>query len=234
MKYKETLVVKPAKVPQEAPLIIAFSGINGNVPDTVFEFTTALEEFSDCSRIYVRDPYQAWYQMGITDIHRSTVYLGTVLANKIDTLWPTRVITIGSSAGGYAAILYAWMLQADTALAFMPQTFLDSENRTRYKDTRWPTRITRAQHAYANNLDLAVPLSQVEHSYPTYYVYYCKRHRLDRAHAMHIRKCPGVKLVPQNCEIHNVAGWLKKHKLLQKTINRRVKRGISEGPHHSA
>lgn len=44
---------------------------------------------------------------------------------------------MGTSAGGYAALLFGYLLEADTAVAFAPQTFISPQERKRYGETRW-------------------------------------------------------------------------------------------------
>ena len=50
-------------------------------------------------------------------------------SREIDAVAPAKVVTIGSSMGGYAAVRAGVALNADAALAFSPQVLLDVEDR---------------------------------------------------------------------------------------------------------
>lgn len=81
-----------------------------------------------------------------------------------------RVITYGSSMGGYAALRYAVACSADTAIALSPQFSVDP--RVTPWETRWQADVARTRFAeppYAGA--------------PTAYVFYDPRQALDARHA---------------------------------------------------
>ena len=51
------------------------------------------------------------------------------LALEVAALRPSRVVTIGSSMGGYAAVRAGLALNADAAVAFSPQVLIDASHR---------------------------------------------------------------------------------------------------------
>lgn len=69
--------------------------------------------------IFIRDVFKQWYLAGINANINTPEKLATFL--KQETQGYTNVITLGSSAGGYAAILYGALIGAQTVLAFNPQ-----------------------------------------------------------------------------------------------------------------
>lgn len=69
--------------------------------------------------IFIRDVFKQWYLGGININIDSPEKLAAFL--KQETQGYTKVITLGSSAGGYAAILYGSLIGAQTVLAFNPQ-----------------------------------------------------------------------------------------------------------------
>ncbi len=74
--------------------------------------------------IFVRDVFKQWYFKGINkDIPDQDALL--VFLQK-ETLGYHRVVTVGSSAGGYAAILFGCQLNAFKIYAFSPQISLTS------------------------------------------------------------------------------------------------------------
>ena len=69
--------------------------------------------------LFCRDTFQAWYCRGTPDA-RTGGFAAVVAAlrSEIDALRPARVVTIGASMGGYAAVRAALALGADELLAF--------------------------------------------------------------------------------------------------------------------
>lgn len=68
--------------------------------------------------IYVRDIYKSWYIKGINASASSIERAANIINNEIGK---KRFITVGSSAGGYGAILFGIMLNAEYVIAFSPQ-----------------------------------------------------------------------------------------------------------------
>ena len=109
-------------------LIIAFAGI-GVVPEGErreirWEFENALHVIPDAHVMFVKDTSLSWYnaQDGRSDL--VSILRSYRTSNNI-----TRTATIGLSMGGFAAILFGSLIDADIALAFCPQTVSNlSEN----------------------------------------------------------------------------------------------------------
>lgn len=68
--------------------------------------------------IFVRDIYKQWYLTGINAEINNPEKLLDFLRNETAGY---KVITLGSSAGGYAAVLYGSLLQADQVMIFNAQ-----------------------------------------------------------------------------------------------------------------
>lgn len=69
--------------------------------------------------IFIRDVFKQWYLTGINHKINSPEKLVEFLRNETKEFGT--ITTIGSSAGGYAAILYGSLINAKTAIAFNPQ-----------------------------------------------------------------------------------------------------------------
>ena len=81
--------------------------------------------------IYVRDIHKIWYTYGISakvDTIDKTLELLKCLTEKY------KVVTVGSSAGGYMAVLTAIKLQAQYCLNFSGQYRIDEELKNPYTD----------------------------------------------------------------------------------------------------
>lgn len=68
--------------------------------------------------IFVRDVFKQWYLMGINSTINTPKKLAEFLRKETEGY---NIVTVGSSAGGYAAILYGSLLDAKYVLAFNPQ-----------------------------------------------------------------------------------------------------------------
>jgi len=94
----------------------------------------ALDEFAGSGRahhcLFVSDLRRTWYNgTGLAE------EICRIVRQKAKALGVRRIITIGNSMGGFGAILFARLLQADTAIAFTPQYSFDS--RIVPGETRW-------------------------------------------------------------------------------------------------
>ncbi len=103
-----------------APVIIAFSSVNSNG----FSFYKNLEALPH-SKIYIRDPADRWFQRGIAPGLDTPDLLAGHLRGVLHSLRPQRVVTMGASMGGYAALLFGHLLRASAVFAMSPQTIID-------------------------------------------------------------------------------------------------------------
>lgn len=118
-------------------LIVSFAGNGlayGGVPK--FEFINFLKQhFTHIdAQFYIDNSCQCYHHgmQGIsTNIDETVEYLRKAFEGY------ERVICLGSSAGGYAAILFGSLLKVDYVIAFIPQTILTSPNRDeRYRNLK--------------------------------------------------------------------------------------------------
>ena len=105
-------------------LIISFAGLAKGVGNsTQFEFLKFLEKnFIDAERQFYRDINNKWYHFGIENISNNIDETVIFLSEQIKDF--KKVIFIGSSCGGYAAILFGSLLNINTVIAFRPQTMI--------------------------------------------------------------------------------------------------------------
>jgi tetratricopeptide (TPR) repeat protein len=118
----ETFSVLPAKDASCKRAAVVFSSLNANG----FSFYNLFEQFSDnIHRIYLRDPFDQWYDQGISD---EVPDWDAVIAKTMEALKELDVkhfMTFGASMGGYAALRFAAQCDADLCIALSPQTLLD-------------------------------------------------------------------------------------------------------------
>ena len=191
-------------------LLVAFGGIAAGIGMPPFEFFRLVNDLS-VKKLFVRDLEQAWYHRGLpgiaTDIHGAAKYLAELIAEQ----GVGRTVFVGNSMGGYAAILFGTLLQANVAHAFAPQTFLDKTSRMLSLDRRWRGQIRKLQRTPnidASLLDLRRLLSQTQSGIETH-VHFSALHRLDCIHAQRLRATANVTLHSYPLDGHNLVRHLR-------------------------
>lgn len=98
-----------------------------------FEFLKSLNEwFPQYDKKFIIDIHQCWYHKGIGGLSSSIDETKVVLEKLIEGY--KKVIFLGVSAGGYAAILFGSLLKIRNVVAFSPQTVLSNPVVQKYKN----------------------------------------------------------------------------------------------------
>ncbi|MEL6642296.1 MAG: hypothetical protein AAFQ79_00060 [Pseudomonadota bacterium] len=188
-------------------LVVFFAGLGGNSPHAKFQFIeSSSRQIGDVGRMFVRDKEKAWYQFGAPPTAQSISELGMQLKHHIAESGASKVVFLGGSMGGFAAILFSSLLGIGSAIAFSPQTFLDPVNRLRHGDHRWTKDVARLWWKSLGRercWDL-LPVLRRQRPPVGITVYYAAHHRLDRAHAMRLGAIPNVNLVGIESRDHNI------------------------------
>lgn len=135
---KHASYLEDVHIPGET-LVISFSGqAEANVVPT-FEFFEALHWLETDYRVklnkfFIRDVNNNWYHRGIEGVGATVDEVAAFLRGRIEALKPRKIVTIGNSMGGYAAILFGALLGADQIIAFCPRAFLDTRRAVAYND----------------------------------------------------------------------------------------------------
>lgn len=122
-------------------LVISFGFVSWDRrPD--FDFYGRLKKLDSTmgrptNRILVRDCSNSWYHREIPGLGRHVDEVANSLRRMVQAIGPSKVITIGQSMGGYAAIMFGALLQVDRVLAFGPLSFLCPKQAITYHDRRW-------------------------------------------------------------------------------------------------
>lgn len=190
-------------------LLITFAGISGAVGLYPFEFFKITKGF-DIDKIFIRDLEQSWYHKGMKDISNSIEDSAKYLKSIIKANKYKKVVCLGNSMGGYAAILIGYLIKADIVLSFSPQTFLDEKNREKYKDNRWQEQIA----ALPKNIDEKyLDLSKLLRPNKTKInIYYSLQERIDVEHVNKIKNLKNVNLFAYENGGHQLVQFLKKSK----------------------
>ena len=197
---------------RDPAVAIAFGGLAGRfggIPP--FEFLNLISDIP-AYKIFLRDPYGLWYHNGIPGIGNSIREVAHYLRGQCLLRGARRIVTIGNSAGGYAAILFGILIQADEVQAFSPQTRLlhlsdfPSENLNQLHQN------TRAEKSF---LDLRDVLLKEGSTSTKICISYAQYDPTDVRHALHLANLPNVRLFNYPWPRHNLVKMLKEYGLLK-------------------
>jgi pimeloyl-ACP methyl ester carboxylesterase len=211
-------------------LVISFGFVAWDQPPR-FDFygrTKKLEKLiqKPLNRILVRDFANAWYHRSIPGLGANVDQVASRLQQLIQQIAPGRVITVGQSMGGYAAILFGQLLGVDKVLAFGSLSFLNSAEALAIGDTRWLAvmEALEADPPEVGYFDLLQLCQNSSHS-PAIEIIYGQqldpdslgRINLDDFHAQRMSALP-------NCTIHPYAE--SGHAVVQYLIDRGLIDGV--------
>jgi len=216
---------------QSDDLYLFFSGLNRHSETAVFEFTRSTRELT-ANKIYIRDPFQLWYQAGFPDKSTNVKESAQQLQTLISQIPANRIIACGNSMGGYAAILFGWLLQVDEVHAFSPKSVISPWKRLLLLDIgiraallrRDPFLVKRiwALHRQPNTcndyLDLRKTLRQ-PNGRSQYHLYYAGDSRRERFQSTRLAKLPGIHLHAHRHDRHDLVKVLKREGKLLETFH---------------
>ena len=201
-------------------LLLAFGGMVGRIGIPPFEFFS-LAGTIPVKRLFVRDLRQAWYHRGVPHHGRTLAEVAASLRRLIAPHHLERLVVAGTSAGGYAALVFGTLLGADTVLCFAPQTVLDLELLAGMGDHRWDHRLEPL--AAAGDLDprfadLRSVLPAARCADTAYRIYFDEALRADRLHAERLAGIEGVRLYRFGRGSHNMARSLRERGALARVL----------------
>jgi hypothetical protein len=208
--------------PESDVVMIAFGGLKHSIAgEPPFEFLKALGD-TPVKQVFARDVAQVWYQSGVPGLGTDIASTTEGLRDLVGSTGATRLVTMGTSAGGFGAILFGCLLGADAVIAFGPQTFITDELRTRHGDERWPRNIERI-HRTIPEADRTLDVADVVAAAPgtPVHVYVGTREPLDPVHADHLAGFPNVHVERFDCG-HNVAKHLRDTGVLDQIVDQHI------------
>jgi hypothetical protein len=177
-------------------VLVCFGGLSGGLSGPPFEFLRLTGGLT-VTRVFVRDLHQSWYQRGIAGLGPDLPSSARALSTMLDDLGGRRRVFAGTSAGGFAAMLYGSLIGADRVVAFSPQTTLLRVQRLALRDRRWRLQVESACHAAVSRSHLDLRAARRAGFRPEATIYYGTGDRRDTAHALRLRGCEGVTLAPR-------------------------------------
>lgn len=142
-------------------LIITFSGMGWKSSLPTFIFYNFLKLYENIDKLFLRDIKMRYY---LTGLKNNTNTLGETI-EFIRRLTTTKkykkIIALGCSAGGYAAILFGNILNFSKIIAFSPQTVLNDKKESLIGDVynahntcKWLQNLHKQDVEYQKALDL--------------------------------------------------------------------------------
>jgi hypothetical protein len=195
-------------------LIIAFTGFQGALNVPVFDFLSATGLLG-ASRILLRDPSHLLYMRGCRPDAPGLAGLHRRLAREINRLAPEHVTCVGTSSGGYAAILYGHLLGADRVHAFAPIVYASGWLTLFNGDWKhFRTRVMARHLAY----ELMFPwlwkyrnlpqLLRAWNGTTEYTIHVCADNKDDMSRIEVFSGIPHVEISAHPCSTHQVAKYL--------------------------
>lgn len=178
-------------------LCYVFHGMAGALqmqPLTVLRETGLIRTNLILLKDYYRFCYHAGLNREITDVD---AIIARLRRCREELPQVRQTFCLGTSVGGYAAILFGHYLQVDVVCAFGPATLINLDDLKKYGGCKDVWRITE-QHR-----DLARLLAK-HNGRTRYKIFYCDGYGKDRTYAEHLQDLPGVELYPQPGNTHNV------------------------------
>lgn len=202
-------------------LLVAFAGISGGLGVFPFEFFNIVKNFN-VDKIFIRDLRQSWYHSGLPDVCGDIEGIADFVKAIVDRISYKKVVCVGNSMGGYAAIVVGVLINADVVHAFSPQTFLDEKNRNLHKDHRWPDQIAAIPSSTSNKYtDLSIFFEKSQAA-SKIHIYYSRDERIDVIHAMHV-SADNIFRLPYSGGGHQLVQQLKKagelHRILRNSLS---------------
>jgi|GEM_PF-1351590 len=181
-------------------LLITFAVFPAADGKARFDFVRSTSTLNT-KRVHVRDEHQMWYQKGTPLLGDSVPEVVESLRKIIQAQNVRRVIAIGNSGGGFAAILFGVMLEVDEIHAFNPPTRLVMPD-----DTSFPERLLTLQKEFGPGkpfMDLRAVLQAHPATATGIVIHYSRGNKTDRRHARYLASFPNVRIIDYPVVVHH-------------------------------
>lgn len=203
--YKKASVLE--KFDDDSKVLAVYFSARHITPRCRYHFLDLVAEFPG-KKLFIRDIEDAWYNKGLPGITKNIRETSVYLKNIIEQQSVEKIVFFGSSSGGYAALLFGYLLDVDQIHAFCPQTKIPNN----------PEEIKLLQGVESGYFDLAA-IYQTKPISSDCHLYFDSQFLPDVEHAQHLKQFSSVKLHGYQAGIgHPIALWLKHQQLLQPII----------------
>lgn len=200
-------------------LFLSFGGVRMGAGIPPKEFHASLKG-RDAPGYFIKDFRQSWYQEGLLGHSHDVAGTVEVLRALVARHSPKHVVTLGVSAGGYAAMLFGTLLGVDRVAAFSPQIDVSHQVVKLYSgfDTPPPRQFVGEEGAASLSTLLGA-----QARLPDIRIYYGDAQEHDVASAEQLKDIAGVTLVPQaGVSDHPVTVALKRNGQLSEILDQLI------------
>ena len=206
--------------PAATSTVFVFSGLHGRM-STPIEALNFWFQRPDINVVYIYDPAGLIFMAGVHGLGESFDAAAEALAELHRELGAGRLLFLGYSGGGYAALRYALVLRPERVLILSGLTFLTEEAEDG-DEARLPLLVRFKRFAPGQMVDLR-PMLQAQDPPLRIAAYYGALHARDVEHARNIADLPGVTAVavPEE-ERHVLIWWFHQNDRLRHLIDELV------------
>ncbi len=222
----------------EGELLAICFGFYDAAGNPQFDFYKRLKKLEVLSgkkinKLLLRDKSSSWYHYGIAGLGGNVEQTVAGINNIIKQIKPSKIITIGQSMGGYAAIMYGALLEVDKAISFGPLSCFDTAKLEILRDYRWMELVKKvAAEPPEIFYDDLPKLLRGTKSKTEFEIFYgtnpgggAERNEAvnyDAAHALAFCDLPGVKLFPLHNSPHAVVEYMRVNKIIDDALLNRL------------
>lgn len=191
--------------PSSDTLLVCFTGGGRELMMPPFDFLVSIHGLV-AKRILLRDFRRAFYHHGVEGHSHDIDSTRTFLDREIARSGATRVVMLGTSMGGYAALLYGLLCAAHEVHGFAPVTALTPalQGFDAPGQPSWSSVLATLDGRY---LDLAA-CYRATTAVPRCYLHVGEGNADDVVHAERLRGCRGVHFNYRPTAEHNIARYM--------------------------
>ncbi|WP_269608938.1 tetratricopeptide repeat protein [Prochlorococcus marinus] len=202
-------------------LLISFGSMGRNrkfIPS--FNFYNLLKKDKSFDKLFLRDIDRNYYLTGLKNSTSNLEETIELIKNLSSVKRYKKTVSVGASAGGFAAILFGNLLKFSKVIAFNPQTAISGEKETIIKDTFYTVDLCKrlrdlnpsnALYQKCLSLKKLIPFkTNVE-------IHFSNLSEIDKNHAKFIEH-KNCKLIKHNSSSHLLALQLRESKNLKEII----------------
>jgi hypothetical protein len=192
-------------------LLLSFAVFPDKGKPPSFDFVGSTSRLG-VKRAFFRDPHMVWYQRGVPGVGSTIPEVAQFIREVMDREKARRVVAIGHSGGGYAAILFGVLAGVDEVHSFNPPTrLLDAD------DTTMPHRLAALEEIRSSDpdfLDLHIVLQKYYTDRTGIFIHYSRGKRRDRQHAKYLASFRNVQTIEYPLAGHHLPHFLRRIGLL--------------------
>jgi len=205
--------------PNNNELIISFGGVGGTWLMPPFEFFNITRSLNK-NKLFFRDIKQTWYHQGIKEIGPTINDIALYINNFIKINQIKDVTTVGTSAGGYAALLFGFLCKVNRVHAFSPQSIIGKNKHIPLK-YQW---FIDPYNSFLDKkyIDLKDIFKNNSNNKSELYIHTGTGNKRDGYQANRLSGIKNVNINFYKTNAHNVAKYLRDKGMLKKIITNKT------------